>query len=233
MRKQVLKRKYLRVHLMLFNLNLRIEALLMLTRLEMTLKHPENFEAVVAVAEGIQRSALGKHMMKYMLSQSGIKEMIQDKWRPAPIDLNYLEKLPKESLGFHYVSALKAQGVDPNKLFDHKSIDDDKDFILHRLKETHDIIHVLTGFGTDEIGELGIQAFQLAQTRSPLALLLIFGVILKMLQDDDEFFDFVKLMHALSRGFEAGATAKCVSSFRLEEAWEKPLNDWKAELSLP
>ena len=218
---------------MLLNLDLRIQALLMLTRLEMSLNHPENFEAVITVAEGIERSALGNHMMKYMLSQSGIKQMIKDKWRPAPINLDYLEKLPKESLGYHYVSALKAQGVDPNKLFDHKPIDDDKDFIMHRLKETHDIVHVLTGFGTDEIGELGIQAFQLAQTRSPLALLLIFGVILKMLQDDDEFFDFVKLMHALSRGFEAGATAKCVASFRLEESWEKPLNEWKAELRMP
>ena len=218
---------------MLLNLDLRIQSLLMLTRLEMSLKHPENFEAVVTVAEGIQRSALGNHMMKYMLSQSGIKQMIKDQWRPAPINLDYLEELPKESLGYHYVSALKAQGVDPNKLIDHKQIVDDKDFIIHRLKETHDIIHVLTGFGTDEIGELGIQAFQLAQTRSPLALLLIFGVILKMLQDDDEFFDFAKLMHALSRGFEAGATAQCVASFRLEESWEKPLNEWKAELSMP
>ena len=33
---------------------------------------------------------------------------------------------------------------------------------MHRLRETHDIVHVLTGFGTDGPGELGLQAFNLA-----------------------------------------------------------------------
>ena len=41
-----------------------------------------------------------------------------------------------------------------------------KSFVSHRLHETHDIIHVLTGFGTDLVGEMGLQAFALAQNRA-------------------------------------------------------------------
>ena len=205
----------------------------MLTRLEWSLQKPDNFDAVVAVAERIQRGPLGNHMARYLLSNQQFKLMIDDHWRPAPVDFDYLENLPEGSLGSCYAMELKSQGVDPNALFDRAPIRTERDFIVHRIKETHDIVHVLTGFGVDEIGELGLQAFQLAQTRSPLALLLIFGVILKMLQDDDEFFDFHKLMHALSRGFEAGTTAHCVASYRLEDAWERPLREWRVELNLP
>ena len=49
---------------------------------------------------------------------------------------------------------------------------------MHRLRETHDIVHVLTGFGTDGPGELGQQAFNLAKNRSPLVAMLNFGGML-------------------------------------------------------
>ncbi len=34
--------------------------------------------------------------------------------------------------------------------------------MVHRLKGTHDIAHVLTGFGFDGASELGLQGFNLA-----------------------------------------------------------------------
>ena len=53
-----------------------------------------------------------------------------------------------------------------------------QEFVVHRLKETHDIVHVLTGFGIDGASELGLQGFILAQNRSLLAVMLIFGGML-------------------------------------------------------
>ena len=45
-------------------------------------------------------------------------------------------------------------------------------FFAH-MRETHDIWHVATGFGTDVAGELGLQAFYLAQLKAPLSTLLL------------------------------------------------------------
>jgi ubiquinone biosynthesis protein Coq4 len=45
------------------------------------------------------------------------------------------------------------------------------EFVIHRLKETHDIVHVLTGFGVDGISEIGLQGFR-ASTWLITALLL-------------------------------------------------------------
>ena len=156
--------------------------------------------------------------------------MIQEQWRPAPIDLDALEQLPAGSLGQCYASQLKLQGLTPDTLIDPAPITSDQEFIIHRLKETHDIVHVLTGFGVDGVSEIGLQAFNLAQNRSPLAVLLIFGGMLKTLQEDEPL---EELLHAISRGFEMGLKAECVVAYKLEEAWHKPLSEWRAELKLP
>ena len=214
----------------LFNLNQRIQSLRMLAGLGKFLQHPDDLQSVYAVAASVQGSPMAAQMMRHMLSQPGITEMIQQQWRPAPIDLDELEQLPPGSLGHCYASQLKSQGITPQTLIDPTPITSDKEFIVHRLKETHDIVHVLTGFGVDGVGEIGLQAFNLAQNRSPLAVLLIFGGMLKTLQDDEPL---EELLHAISRGFEMGLKAECVVGSRLEDAWERPLNEWRMELNLP
>jgi len=40
-------------------------------------------------------------------------------------------------------------------------------------------------------------------------------------------------LHAISRGFEMGLKADCVVACKLEDAWERPLSEWRAELKLP
>ena len=214
----------------LFNLNQRIQSLRMLAGLGKFLQHPDDLQSVYAVAASVQGSPMAAQMMRHMLSQPGIASMIQQQWRPAPIDLDALEQLPPGSLGHCYASQLKSQGITPQTLIDPTPITSDKEFIVHRLKETHDIVHVLTGFGVDGVGEIGLQAFNLAQNRSPLAVLLIFGGMLMTLQDDEPL---EELLHAISRGFEMGLKAECVVGYRLEDAWERPLNEWRMELNLP
>ena len=214
----------------LFNLNERLQSLRMLKGLGKFLQHPDDLQSVYAVAASVQGSPLAAQMMRHMLTQPGIAAMIQEQWRPAPIDLDTLEQLPAGSLGQCYASQLKSQGITPDTLIDPAPITSDQEFIVHRLKETHDIVHVLTGFGVDGVGEIGLQAFNLAQNRSPLAVLLIFGGMLKTLQDDRPL---EALLHAISRGFEMGLRAHCVVACKLEDGWERPLSEWRAELKLP
>ena len=215
---------------MLFNLKERLQSLRMLHGLSQYMQNPTDLQSVYAVAASVQGSPMAAQMMRHMLAQPGIAAMLKEKWRPAPIDLDALEQLPVGSLGQCYASQLKSQGLTPDTLIDPAPIESDQEFIVHRLKETHDIVHVLTGFGVDGVGEIGLQAFNLAQNRSPLAVLLIFGGMLKNLQDDQPL---EALLHAISRGFEMGLQAKCVVSYRLEDAWERSLLDWRRELNLP
>ena len=202
----------------------------MLHGLSQYMQNPTDLQSVYAVAASVQGSPMAAQMMRHMLAQPGIAAMLQEKWRPAPIDLDALEQLPVGSLGQCYASQLKSQGLTPDTLIDPAPIESNQEFIIHRLKETHDIVHVLTGFGVDGVGEIGLQAFNLAQNRSPLAVLLIFGGMLKTLQDDRPL---EALLHAISRGFEMGLKAECVVACKLEDAWERPLSEWRAQLKLP
>ena len=144
--------------------------------------------------------------------------------------MGLLPNLPEGSLGRTYAEQLQRLGLTPESLIDPKPITTPEEYLTHRLRETHDIVHVLTGFGIDGPGELGLQAFNLAQLRSPLAVLLIFGGLLSALQDDKPL---EPLLNALARGFELGLKARCLITFKLEECWERPLADWRRELGLP
>ncbi len=215
---------------MLFNLKQRLQSLRMVASLVAFLKNPTELTSVFGVARSLQGSPLATQMQRHLLADPQMAELVDSIWRPAPIDLAQLSALPEGSLGRTYAEQLQSQGLTPESLIDPSPISSTAQFITHRLRETHDIVHVLTGFGTDGVGELGLQAFNLAQIRSPLALLLIFGGLLSALQSDEPL---EPLLHALARGFELGLAARCLISFKLEEGWDRPLADWRSELGLP
>ncbi|MCP9772744.1 hypothetical protein KBY66_08910 [Synechococcus sp. Tobar12-5m-g] len=214
---------------MLFNLKQRLQSLRMVAGLAAFLKNPDELDSVFAVARSLQGSPLATQMQRHLLGDPRMAALVEANWRPAAIDLDQLDSLPDGSLGHTYAQQLQSQGLTPESLIDPTPITSPSQYITHRLRETHDIVHVLTGFGTDGPGELGLQAFNLAQVRSPLAVMLIFGGLLRTLQDDEPL---EPLLRSLARGFELGLASPCLISFKLEEGWERPLSAWRQELGL-
>lgn len=215
---------------MLFNVKERLQSLRMVASLAAFLKNPTELDIVFGVARSLQGSPLAKQMQRHLLEIPAMAALVAEGWRPAPIDLARLAVLPDGSLGHSYAEQLQRLNLTPESLIDPSPITTPAEYITHRLRETHDIVHVLTGFGIDGPGELGLQAFNLAQVRSPLAVLLIFGGLLSTLQDDEPL---EPLLRALARGFEMGLAARCLISVKLEEGWERPVADWRRELGLP
>ncbi|MEB3172727.1 MAG: Coq4 family protein [Cyanobacteriota bacterium] len=215
---------------MLLNLNQRLQSLRLVAGLADFLKNPGSLDSVFRIAGTLSGSPMSTQMFRHLLDNPAMAALIAEHWRPAPIDLDALEALPEGTIGHVYAHQLRSQGLTPDSLIDPKPIQSPQDYIVHRLRETHDIVHVLTGFGTDGDGELGLQAFNLAQNRSPLAVMLIFGGLLATLQNDEPL---EPLLKALMRGFELGLKAPCVIACKLEEGWDRPLADWQRELGLP
>ena len=215
---------------MLFNLKQRLQSLRMVASLAAFLKKPSELDSVFGVVSSLQDSPLATQMQRHLLADPAMAALVAEQWRPVPVDMGLLANLPEGSLGRTYAEQLQRLGLTPESLIDPKPITTPEEYLTHRLRETHDIVHVLTGFGIDGPGELGLQAFNLAQLRSPLAVLLIFGGLLSALQDDKPL---EPLLNALARGFELGLKARCLITFKLEEGWERPLADWRRELGLP
>ena len=208
----------------------RLQNLRMVAALASFLKTPGSLDSVFAVADSVKDGPLGEQALRHLLSDRHFKALVDEEWRPERIDLQNLQTLPEGSLGRCYADQLISQGITPDTLIDPTPVTNTNEFVVHRVRETHDIVHVLTGFGLDGDSEIGLQGFNLAQNRSPVAVMLIFGAMLSSLQNDEPL---EPLLRALAHGFQMGLNADLVIGRKLEEGWERPLNDWREELKLP
>lgn len=73
------------------------------------------------------------------------------------LDLAALAALPDGTLGRAFVDYFRRNGIEP--FVTAFPIRSDVDYLSKRYRETHDLFHVVTGYGTDELGEMELQAF--------------------------------------------------------------------------
>ncbi len=103
-------------------------------------------------------------------------------------DQDRLRELPEGSLGRAYLKfmtrsqitsdglmAAQEAGVDPNATVD---VDPERGFVADRLRDMHDLWHVLTEYGADDTGEIANLWFSVGQFGNPgMAFIAFFGMI--------------------------------------------------------
>lgn len=156
-------------------------------------------------------------------------QLIRDRYIPANYDLNKLLTYPHDSLGYIYASAIKGSGLDPN-LHIGMTAESDAKYVELRLSQTHDIWHVITGFDTSPIGEIGLQAVHLAQFPYPLATMLVANSLMSSTLLYPE--GLPSLLNAIALGWQMGETAGALFAQKWEQGWDKPLAQWQAELNI-
>lgn len=138
-----------------------------------------------------------------------------------------LRALPRGTLGHEFAAHMDANGLDPAAL-PHLASSDRLSFLRAHLYETHDIWHVITGFGTDWKGELGLQSFYLAQIPGPLSASLLAVGCLRLARYEMEARD--ALMDEIVRGWQMGKQARALFGVRWNELWSTPLADIRKQL---
>jgi ubiquinone biosynthesis protein COQ4 len=135
------------------------------------------------------------------------------------IDLAALAALPTDTLGFAYATFLRSRDLTP-EIFDgppeHVS-DPRAAYVIQRMRQTHDLWHVVTGHETDPFGEIALQAFTFGQIGAPSTLVLSAAGAL----------NFRRLRPGLARAvlaaFKAGRAANPFVIFPWEDHWTTPL----------
>ena len=191
----------------------------------------QNLFELSEALSGIQR---GKTQFDWLIADKTMSSLYEEMWRPDPIDLVKLSKLPEGSLGKIFADNLLSEGFDPKELteMDPYPIKNFKEYALHRSWETHDIAHTLCGFNVDALGELAVQAFMFSNCRQPMHIAIIFGGLFKGSALDPT--QFHVLSDAITYGLELGN--KCSSIIytkKFEEGWGRPISEWREELNLP
>lgn len=191
------------------------------------LRNPSNTQSVYDIEDGLYGSQAMKLAVDFIKADASTAELVQDRYIAPSPDLETLLRYPQDSLGYCYAASLTEAGFDP-EFYRAIAVQDDASYILLRLRQTHDIWHLITGFGTDVAGELGLKAFELAQTRRPMALVLLtFGLLKALLKTPDAL---ATLLPTISQGYQLGLRTQPLLSQKWEAQWEKPLQQWRLEL---
>lgn len=154
--------------------------------------------------------------------------------QPPPqlgLDLDALRGLPEGTLGRVFADWLTAHGFMPGELVDHVHNRGDTEVERYRkhLQGTHDLWHVLTGFDTDLDGEVGLQAFYLAQLNTPLSLIVLSASMLGALRKGRNAAGF---MDAITRGWGMGKTARPLFGVDWASLWSTPVAEVRARFGL-
>ncbi|MDP5015922.1 MAG: Coq4 family protein, partial [Dolichospermum sp.] len=93
------------------------------------------------------------------------------------------------------------------------------------------IYHVVTGFDTDVMGELGLQAFVLAQNPTPISIMLVsFGMVLTSLYQPTKL---NVVMTEIARGYSLGShTSVKLISKKWDQFWNVPISEIRAQLQM-
>jgi ubiquinone biosynthesis protein COQ4 len=190
--------------------------------------NPSQTEAVFDIADGLRQTDIYQQFLEYAHSQPAIAQLIQDRYFAPVVDLEQLLNFPPTSLGYHYATAMKQAGLQPD-FYRNIAIVDDYSYIAMRLRQTHDVWHIITGFSTDLAGEVGLQAFTLAQMRSPLAVAVIAASITYTLKSSGSL---SLIVESMQQGWQMGENSPPFFAQKWEENWEKPLSEWRADLKV-
>lgn len=166
---------------------------------------------------------------QYLNQDPACAALIRDRYIPPAHDLDTLLTLPPDSLGYIYAAEMKRKGFDPN-LHAGMTAKSDAEYVELRLSQTHDLWHIITGFDTSVIGEIGLQAFHLPQFPYPLATMLVATSLISTTLKEPEMLP--SLLAAIAQGFQMGKSAKPLFAQKWEEGWETPLSQWHAELNI-
>jgi ubiquinone biosynthesis protein COQ4 len=192
-------------------------------------RDPTQTESVYDIEDGLRNTKATQLALEFVKSDPDVDRIITERYLPPPVDIEALFALPADSLGHVYAAYIKNSNFDPN-FYRKIEVDDDISYMLLRLRQTHDLWHIVAGFSTDVAGELGLKAFELAQTHRTMSAILLAGGLLSTLSKSPA--DLDKVLECIALGYRSGMKARPFLAQKWEEQWSKPLNDWRKELGI-
>ena len=180
---------------------------------------PNRLDVVFDLIDALSDDPANAAEVARLLADPAIGEAARRRVRVPALALEGLESHPEGSLAEVAARFFRTHGLDPGAL-PRREADNDIDWLSAHLYETHDLWHVVTGFGPDVASELGLQAFYAAQVEGRVALaILCAGLLNTLLFHPDET---KPRMAAIARGWQMGVRAETLVGL-----------DWATLLPLP
>ena len=132
----------------------------------------EDTEQVFHIIESLNGKSNLRDFERFMASPIGPDQLRKRTYLPPILDNHEpLHALPEGSVGRTYAEFMEREGLSAAGLVaeserrpaEWRKIDDDLLWYGNRLRDTHDMMHILTGYGRDALGEATLLGFTHSQ----------------------------------------------------------------------
>ena len=146
----------------------RLRPLKAIGHMKALLKDKEDTEQVFHIMDALNGDNMRHKLLAFSKTEFGEQCLKQRRDLPTILDDHAtLKALPDGTVGRAYVDFMVREGLsaaglveESEKWYDKQnSFDDDLEFFGYRMRDTHDLLHVLTGYGRDQLGETSVLAF--------------------------------------------------------------------------
>jgi len=202
------------------------------------LDDPDATEEAFNVIRHVDGGGIHRLYRRFTTSEHG-QRLLRE--RPSLLeslsDTEALAALPEGTLGRAYLAFCEREGIAPGGLVeaseneDRLALDEDRRYIADRMRDSHDLFHVVTGYRTDLAGELSVLAFTMAQTGSIGTAFLVLTAYMHSFSIDAQ--DLGPTARRLAReAFARGLKAGSLPTADWERLLTLPLDEARAELGI-
>jgi ubiquinone biosynthesis protein COQ4 len=180
-----------------------------------------DYETYARIAEGLRSTPAGRRFLE-------ARRTIPDEHT----DLETLSRLPPGTLGHEFARYFIANNLRP---FSYQyPVGSDGEYLYKRYRETHDIHHLVTGYGVDPIGEIELQAFYYGNLGlRHAALIALLSVPYQLSRTGLDRRKLRELLHRVRAAYHRGKNSRELLSVRFDELWDKPVSELSQLLCPP
>ena len=204
----------------------------------MLMKDKEDTAAVFRIFESLPSKDFLPRIAELSLSERGTYLRNTEPCLPDILDDHAaLRRTPKGSLAHAYCDFMEAEGLTAAGLVAESDrtgrphFPDLVEWYINRSRDTHDLFHVLTGYGRDALGEASVLLFTHGQSPSQGHLLIGYAGaanIRKMAKGTK-----APVFGAVREAHRTGKGAPPLIAQPIRQLLERPVEDVRAELRIP
>lgn len=197
----------------------------------------EDTEQVFHILEALRDKRFGRSTEQFFATAEGKKVLAERPYLPNMLDdHDRLKQLPEGSVGRAYVDFMEREGLTAQGLVDEyakfgndKRYGDLVEIYGDRLRDTHDLFHILTGYGRDALGEQCVLAFSYGQTPSWGTLFIAWAGAREIKKGAKNFYP---IYDAVREGQRNGKFAKQIAHQNIEALLAENLEDARKRLGI-
>ncbi|MBS0482518.1 MAG: hypothetical protein JSR96_10275 [Proteobacteria bacterium] len=201
-------------------------------------KDKENTAEVFPIFEALPWRGVYDAARAFLSSEKGQKIRASE---PSLVtildDHDSLRRLPKGTLAHVYCDFMEREGLSAQGLVDEldryrrpdQYFNDQVDWYFRRMRDTHDLLHILTGYGRDALGEQCVLAFTYSQQPSLAHLFLGYAGALEVRKGDTVG---VPIFRSVREAQKKGAACPRLVELPIRELLAMPIEDVRKRLNI-